>query len=50
MSLYIDLANQIALGIDQGAYQDGDNLPGVRRTSTAEGVSPTTVCCGVSTA
>ena len=43
MSLYIDLANQIASGIEEGAFQAGDKLPGVRRTSNSEGVSPTTV-------
>lgn len=42
-TLYANLANRFASSIDQGIYQPGEKLPGVRTTSRSEGVSPATV-------
>jgi DNA-binding transcriptional MocR family regulator len=42
-TLYFDIARRIAEGIEKGAYLAGDRLPGVRRASAAEGVSPSTI-------
>jgi DNA-binding transcriptional MocR family regulator len=42
-NLYSELANHLALSIDQGILQPGDKLPGVRSTSKNAGVSPSTV-------
>ena len=41
--LYFELANHLALSIERGIFQPGDKLPGVRATSSNEGVSPSTV-------
>ncbi len=42
-TLYASLANRLASSIDQGIYQPGDKLPGVRTASKSEGVSPATI-------
>jgi DNA-binding transcriptional MocR family regulator len=42
-NLYNRLADHVAQSIERGIYQPGDKLPGIRRTSSSEGVSPTTV-------
>jgi DNA-binding transcriptional MocR family regulator len=41
--LYHQIANRLATSIEQGVLAPGDKLPGVRVTSTNEGVSPATV-------
>lgn len=40
---YSEIAAHLATSIDKGVYLPGDRLPGVRATSSHEGVSPTTV-------